>query len=147
MGMDILDRGRDGQVGLEELRTDFALRAPVDEHWRNHLNRIPIGNSNRFFELDGNALLEMVNLFDIAGNSVYTTPRVRVCTVHQAKGAEADNVVLINMMPAKTVKALQGDDPAVHQVAYVAITRARETFWDVVYIEDEPPQHVSHYQY
>lgn len=53
---------------------------------------------------------------------LFSKPKVRVSTIHSAKGAEADNVILMNAMGARTYEAM--DDNEV-RVWYVGVTRAR----------------------
>lgn len=53
---------------------------------------------------------------------LFSKPKVRVSTIHSAKGAEADRVILMNGMGARTYEAM--DDNEV-RVWYVGVTRAR----------------------
>lgn len=60
------------------------------------------------------------------GESLTKNPRIKVSTIHGAKGAEADNVVIVSDISYKCYESLinKGDDE--HRVAYVAASRARE---------------------
>jgi len=52
-------------------------------------------------------------------------PRIRISTIHKAKGGEADNVALVLDCP-KIIKD-KGDTDSEHRVFYVGATRARKT--------------------
>jgi hypothetical protein len=60
------------------------------------------------------------------GESLTAPPRVRVSTVHSAKGAEAERVLLVTDLTHKTHRALELDPDAEHRVMYVGVTRASE---------------------
>lgn len=60
---------------------------------------------------------------DRAG-TLNVTPKVTISTVHAAKGAEADRVVLLTGQGERTFEDSYGD--AEHRVFYVGVTRARE---------------------
>jgi DNA helicase-2/ATP-dependent DNA helicase PcrA len=63
------------------------------------------------------------------GGGLGEKSRIRISTVHGAKGAEADNVCFMRDMTRKThEKYLVNPDPE-HRVAYVAVTRARENLY------------------
>ena len=53
------------------------------------------------------------------------TPRIRISTIHKAKGGEADNVALVLDCP-KIIKE-KGDEDSEHRVFYVGATRARKS--------------------
>jgi len=61
-------------------------------------------------------------------------PTVRVSTIHSAKGMEADNIILINAMGARTVESADTDEE--HRTWYVAVTRARE---NLIVVEGDNP--------
>ena len=52
-------------------------------------------------------------------------PRIRISTIHKAKGGEADNVALVLDCP-KIIKE-KGDEDSEHRVFYVGATRARKS--------------------
>ena len=52
----------------------------------------------------------------------YTCSRTKISTIHSAKGAEADRVILMNGMGARTYEAVDDHE---FRVWYVALTRAR----------------------
>lgn len=54
-------------------------------------------------------------------------PRVRLSTIHGAKGEEADHVVLLTSMGATVWRGLDADPDPERRVWYVAVTRAKRT--------------------
>jgi hypothetical protein len=67
-------------------------------------------------------------------------PTTRLMSIHQAKGREADTVILDLEMARKTYDAWFTDAEDEHRVWYVAITRARERLLTVV------PEGIMYYQ-
>lgn len=59
--------------------------------------------------------------------SLVGEPRIRVSTIHGAKGGEADHVVLFTDMSARTFRGMSENYDDEVRVFYVGITRARET--------------------
>lgn len=55
-----------------------------------------------------------------------STPRVRISTIHGAKGQEADGVVLMLDMTQRTHEAYTSFPDVEHRVFYVGVTRARK---------------------
>lgn len=58
-------------------------------------------------------------------------PRIRLSTIHGAKGAEEENVVLITDMSARTYGNYQDNSDDENRVLYVAITRAKQNLYIV----------------
>lgn len=54
-------------------------------------------------------------------------PRIRVTTIHGAKGAEADSVVLLTEMANMVLRGMERDPDAERRVWYVGVTRAKES--------------------
>lgn len=61
-----------------------------------------------------------------------TAPRVRVDTIHGAKGLEADNVLLLTDVNARIRRGIELDSDAEARVWYVGVTRAREALYPVI---------------
>jgi len=61
-----------------------------------------------------------------AGESLSAPGRVRIGTVHSAKGAEADNVLLLTDISQRIEQAAALQPDAELRVQYVAVTRARQ---------------------
>jgi len=55
-------------------------------------------------------------------------PRIKLSTIHGAKGGEADNVVLFTDLTTAALKE-RGDD--IHRVFYVGVTRTRQNLYIV----------------
>lgn len=59
-----------------------------------------------------------------------TVPRIILSTIHQAKGKECDNVVVVPDMSQQTHISYNKEPDKEHRIFYVAVTRARdELFW------------------
>lgn len=63
------------------------------------------------------------------GEKMLRPPRVRISTVHGAKGAQADRVLLLTDLTDQVWRGAQLDPDAELRVAYVAVTRAREALF------------------
>jgi DNA helicase-2/ATP-dependent DNA helicase PcrA len=61
------------------------------------------------------------------GEKLMAPPRVRIETIHGAKGAEADHVLLMTDVSERTWRGFHADPDPEHRVFYVAATRARES--------------------
>ena len=61
-----------------------------------------------------------------AGEKIIKTPRIKLSTIHSAKGGEAENVVLLTDIPAKTWKKYEKQPDDETRVFYVGLTRAKQ---------------------
>jgi DNA helicase-2/ATP-dependent DNA helicase PcrA len=59
------------------------------------------------------------------GEKPTKTPRIRLSTIHGAKGGEADNVILFTDMANRTYKDMQRHPDNERRVFYVGVTRAK----------------------
>lgn len=100
----------DGDVAWEALGWPGGLRS-MD--WMGALARIGIEQREYIRELRRN------------GEPLRGPGRVRVSTVHGAKGAQADDVFLMTDVSRRTREAAARDPDAELRVAYVGLTRAR----------------------
>ena len=66
------------------------------------------------------------------GEKLTEEPRIRIETIHGVKGAEADNVLLMTDMTARTSQGYDLDPDSEHRVFYVGVTRARQSLHIVV---------------
>jgi len=104
----------DQMVTLPELQRDHGLLVGAEMIWHEALDRLP--------DVDKAYVIAILR----RGEKFHAIPRVRLSTIHGAKGAEADNVVLFtDLSPA----ALQGDEDDMHRLFYVGLTRARENLF------------------
>jgi DNA helicase-2/ATP-dependent DNA helicase PcrA len=60
------------------------------------------------------------------GEKLRSAPRVRLSTIHSAKGAEADHVVLMTEMAYRTAREAEQNPDDERRVWYVGVTRARQ---------------------
>jgi hypothetical protein len=99
-------------LNLDDLKFGFGLQ--TDLIWHEAMDRMPPEEKSYI-------LLALKNK-----EKLLTKPRVRLSTIHGAKGGEADQVVLITDMAWRTKKDGEQfpDDEA--RVWYVAATRARQ---------------------
>jgi len=72
-------------------------------------------------------------------NESLSEPRIQLSTIHQAKGLEADNVLLVTDMSTRTARGMEVNMDAEHRVWYVAVSRAKEKLYILV------PQTVNSY--
>ena len=98
---------------LDILRKDFGLEA-TKEPWEKALDRI--GEEEKAY---ATALLNR-------GVNIYEKPKIRLSTIHGAKGGEANNVLLYLDMSAKALAHMQENPDDAHRVLYVGITRTKQ---------------------
>jgi superfamily I DNA/RNA helicase len=99
-------------VSLVDLRRDHGLL--TDAIWHEALGRV--GAAERLYLV---AALRR-------GESLTREPRIRVSTIHGAKGAQADNVLLMTDLSRRNQESLDEDPGDEHRVFYVGVTRAFE---------------------
>jgi len=98
-------------VSLEELKTNCGLL--VDGIWHESFDRI--GATEREYLI---ACLRR-------GEKI-SRPRIKLSTIHAAKGGEADNVLLFTDISAKTWTELYERPDNENRAFYVAVTRTRK---------------------
>jgi DNA helicase-2/ATP-dependent DNA helicase PcrA len=105
-------RNRTTPVTLDDLKSKAGLL--VDSIWHEALDRLP------------HTEVTYIIAARKRGERTVGTPRVRLSTIHGAKGDEADNVLLLTECAARTAKEAQRfpDDEA--RCWYVGVTRARQ---------------------
>ena len=104
----------DEYLTMDQLRTDHGLLSPV-VIWHDALTAITA--EDREFYVAARR----------RGERLTTAPRVHVSTVHGVKGGEADHVVVVPDMAARTFAGYCTAPEDEHRVAYVACSRARQT--------------------
>lgn len=84
------------------------------------------GTWYEIFDAVPQEMIEYVRAARGRGEKLNKRPRVRISTIHSAKGAESDNVILMSEMAPRTYRDMERfpDDEA--RVFYVGVTRARE---------------------
>jgi superfamily I DNA/RNA helicase len=61
-----------------------------------------------------------------SGEKITKKPRIKLSTIHSAKGGEATNVVLLTDIPYRTWKSYEKSPDDDTRVFYVGLTRAKE---------------------
>ena len=95
------------------LKEHFGLQA--DGIWHETLTKIP--DDKREYLI---ALLRR-------GTKLSETPRIRLSTIHGAKGGEADNVMLLMDLSPKFALEYAANADNIHRLFYVGVTRAKKT--------------------
>jgi DNA helicase-2/ATP-dependent DNA helicase PcrA len=98
---------------LTVLRQHFGLETQ-DDTWDMALDRI--GDEDRAY---ATALLNR-------GINIFEKPRLKLSTIHGAKGGEADNVLLFMDLTGKALKEMEKNPDDAHRVLYVGVTRAKQ---------------------
>lgn len=101
------------EVTLEDLRQRYGLLTTAI--WHEALDRIP-GEDRQYY----------VNVLR-SGEKLTGKPRIKISTIHAAKGGEADNVLLLSDMSMRTWEDWQRFPDDEHRVFYVGATRARNS--------------------
>jgi hypothetical protein len=98
---------------ISVLRQHFGLET-ADDTWDVALDRI--GDEDRAY---ATALLNR-------GINIFEKPKIKLSTIHGAKGGEADNVLLFTDLSGKALKEMEKNPDDAHRVLYVGITRAKQ---------------------
>ena len=72
------------------------------------------------------------------GEKITKTPRIRLSTIHSAKGGEATNVLLLTDLSSRVYEEYERNPDDESRVFYVATTRAKEK---LVLVEPQTPKH------
>lgn len=110
-------RGRSGDdlVNMEQLATWCRIPPSITEKiWHKVLTKIGVEDREYYIAARRK------------GESLVGEPRIKVSTIHGAKGGEADNVVLFTDISARTFHGM-GDDEV--RVFYVGVTRAKQNLF------------------
>jgi superfamily I DNA/RNA helicase len=108
---------------MDDLKTHFGLL--TDVIWHEAL--VKISEETREYLI---ALLRRKT-------KLSQRPRIRLSTIHGAKGGEADNVLLLMDLSPKFAKEYARNPDNVHRLFYVGITRAKQSLHLVL------PKHVE----
>lgn len=103
----------DAMVSLSWLKENGGLLR--EDIWHRALDRVDLGEAAYIL----NALRK--------GEKLSTEPRVRLSTIHGSKGGEADHVVLVSDMAARTYKEFEQQPEDEARVWYVGVTRTKNT--------------------
>lgn len=97
---------------MEELRESHGLKTQAEWH-------LALDKMNRE---EGEYYMAAIR----RGERMDGDPRIRISSIHGAKGGEADNVVLMTDMAFRTHGEMQKSPDDEHRVFYVAVTRAKQ---------------------
>lgn len=100
----------DDLFSLEKLQLEHGLLATASMIWHEALDKLPPADRAYI-----TALLRR-------GEKFNSKPRIRLSTIHQTKGGEAESVVVFLDL---TAAALKGAADDLHRVFYVAVTRTK----------------------
>jgi len=106
-------------LSLEQLQQQHGLLATADMDWQTALDRLP--DVDRAYL---NALLRR-------GEDLEEMPRIKLSTIHGAKGGEASNVVVFSDLTAAADTSMQISPDILHRVFYVAVTRTKQNLFIV----------------
>jgi len=106
-------------LSLEQLQQQHGLLATADMDWQTALDRLP--DVDRAYI---NALLRR-------GEDLEEMPRIKLSTIHGAKGGEASNVVVFSDLTAAADESMQISPDILHRVFYVAVTRTKQNLFIV----------------
>lgn len=102
----------DEEVNLGDLKNRFGLL--TDAIWHEALDRISPDDRQYYV-----TVLR-------SGEKLTERPRIKLSTIHAAKGGEADNVLLLSDISQRTWEDWQRFPDDEHRVFYVGVTRARQ---------------------
>ena len=106
-------------LSLDQLQQQHGLLATADMDWQTALDRLP--DIDRAYI---NALLRR-------GEDLEEMPRIKLSTIHGAKGGEATNVVVFSDLTAAADESMQISPDTLHRVFYVAVTRTKQNLFIV----------------
>ena len=101
---------------LARLQEHHGLLVQDDMVWHEAMDKMP--------DLDRVYITALLR----SGEKFNAVPRIKLSTIHGAKGGEADNVVIYTDLTSAALRDM-GDD--MHRVFYVGVTRARENLYIV----------------
>ena len=104
----------DDIFSMEKLQLEHGLLATTSMIWHEALDKLPAVDRAYI-----TALLRR-------GEKFNSKPRIRLSTIHQTKGGEAESVVVFLDL---TAAALKGPPDDLHRVFYVAVTRTKQDLY------------------
>ena len=104
---------------LDQLQQHHGLLATAEMRWEEALNRLP--------DVD----LIYLNLLIKRGENLQEMPRIRLSTIHGAKGGESENVVVFSDLTSAALSDMTVHPEVMHRVFYVAVTRSKQNLFIV----------------
>ena len=99
------------------MRDNNGLLATLDMSWQQALDKVP--------DVD----VAYINALLRRGEDLTAPPRIKLSTIHGAKGGEAENVVLYTDLTAAAEQSMEKDPDSMHRVFYVAVTRTKQNLY------------------
>lgn len=118
----ISNKNKDDEINMKEfIKATFMLHnaKASKEIWHKALDKIPIENREYYIAARRK------------GETLIKKPRIKISTIHGAKGGEAENIVLYTDMSLKTYKNMMENYDDELRVFYVATTRAKKNLYIV----------------
>jgi len=111
---------------LDLLDTDLVLQY---EDLKSHFPDLPDGHWYDVFTLLSPKDISYIRAMLRRGEKITKQPRIRLSTIHAAKGGEATNVVLLTDITTRVYKNYQQNPDEENRVFYVGITRTKENLY------------------
>ena len=111
---------------LDLLDTDLILQY---EDLKSHFPDLPEGRWYDVFTLLSAKEISYVRAMLRRGEKITKQPRIKLSTIHAAKGGESTNVVLLTDITARVYKNYQKNPDEENRVFYVGITRSKENLY------------------
>tara|TARA_S200002703_G_scaffold34473_1_gene29820 strand:+ start:4058 stop:5554 length:1497 start_codon:yes stop_codon:yes gene_type:complete len=105
---------------------------------KEHFPDLPDGHWYDVFTLLSPSEISYIRAMLRRGEKITKQPRIRLSTIHAAKGGEATNVVLLTDITTRVYKNYQQNPDDENRVFYVGITRTKENLY---LIEPKSPRH------
>jgi len=111
---------------LDLLDTNILLQY---QDLKNHFPDLPNGHWFDVFDLFSPKEISYIRAMLRRGEKITKEPRIRLSTIHAAKGGEATNVVLLTDITTRVYKNYQENPDDENRVFYVGITRTKENLY------------------
>jgi DNA helicase-2/ATP-dependent DNA helicase PcrA len=113
-------KGKNDTISMQYLVDNKVIKPDVRERiWHEALTMIP-----------DNDIAYYVSVLR-RGEKLTSEPRIKISTIHGAKGGEADNVVVFTDISNRTKRAMLENEDDETRVFYVAVTRAKQRLYIV----------------
>ena len=96
---------------------------------KSHFSDLPDGYWYDVFTLLSPKEISYIRAMLRRGEKITKLPRIRLSTIHAAKGGEADNVILLTDISNRIYKSYQQNPDDESRVFYVGLTRAKENLF------------------
>ena len=96
---------------------------------KSHFSDLPDGYWYDVFTLLSPKEISYIRAMLRRGEKITKLPRIRLSTIHAAKGGEATNVVLLTDITARVYKNYQQNPDDENRVFYVGVTRTKENLF------------------